>query len=527
MKSFIELFTDARAVSTPLIAVRTFDPASTIRNVRKSLGKTVEETPLISWDSIHGLKGLNEDHDGKAGAGTLALTAMLQLAGMQQEELGSSVDLSIALGILEYAAEDVIAFIHNPQLSWPTDPKVVQAFWNLRDGYKANGNMAVLLIGVGDVLPTELQQDILVLEEPLPTRDELSKIVTETFAFAAQNDKYKKCAGAATPAVVKDACDALIGLPAFPAEQATAMCLEKATGVLDIEQLWDRKRTIVSQRPGLTFCQPQEKLADMYGNFGFSKFATGLMEGKYAPTVILRVDEIEKQFAGNGTDSSGSTGKQLGEFLSWIEDKKVICTLELGVPGSSKSFAPWCIAGQYKKPLIKFDLAAMEDKLVGEGGKILRGAERTVEAISDGRIWLIATANSLRGLPPELISRFQVGGIFFFDAPTEEEQQGIMKLKIAKYELEANQPLPDMTGWTGRDIENCARKAQLLNVSLVDAGKFVVPLMKSHGEEMDVLRKSAHGRFLSASHPGVYEYTAPSESIVVKTPTVVNGRKLR
>jgi len=58
-----------------------------------------------------------------------------------------------------------------------------------------------------------------------------------------------------------------------------------------------------------------------------------------------------------------------------------------------------------------------------------------VEAISDGQILLCATANSLRGLPAELISRFEKGGIFFFDAPTSDERKVILDLKIAKYKL--------------------------------------------------------------------------------------------
>jgi hypothetical protein len=77
---------------------------------------------------------------------------------------------------------------------------------------------------------------------------------------------------------------------------------------------------------------------------------------------ILRTDEIEKQFAGSGTDSSGSTGKVLGEFLTWIEDNKVICSLFLGVPGSSKSWITYCLGGEYKKPVINYSLSAMEDK---------------------------------------------------------------------------------------------------------------------------------------------------------------------
>jgi len=99
-----------------------------------------------------------------------------------------------------------------------------------------------------------------------------------------------------------------------------------------------------------------------------------------------------------------------------------------------------------------------------------------------------------------------------------------MDLKIKRYNRDS-QSYPDMNGWTGRDINNCARKAQLLNISLVEAGKFIVPLMKSHREDMDALRASAHGRFLSASHEGVYEYHKEQhEPTVIKA---VEGRKMR
>lgn len=523
MKSFIELFTDARAVSTPIIAVKTFDPASTIQNISKSRTSDSDKTPLsnsaplVSWDAIHGLRGLNEE---------LGVNAVIEMCKKVSVEMGATVDLPIALGTLEAAEQDVVAFIHNPQLVWNEDKKVIQAIWNLRDGYKAAGNMVVLLIGPGDILPVELQQDTLILEEPLPTRDELKKIVTDTYAYAAQEQKYAKCKNAATPQVVAAATDALIGLPAFPSEQATAMCLDKVNGKLDLETLWARKKEIVSAKPGLSYHNGTETLADMYGVEQFKNFGIQLMKGKYSPTLILRVDEIEKQFAGNATDSSGVKGDMLGEFLTWVNDRKIICSLSLGVPGSSKSWSAYCIGGEFKRPVIDYSISAMQHEHVGVSGKNLRNANRTIDAISDGRVWLIATANSLRGLPPELVSRFQVGGIFFFDAPDAEERNGIMKLKIAKYGLDKNQDMPDMEGWTGRDIDNCARKADLLGVSLVEAATYVVPLMKSHAEQMDELRQSAHERFLSASKPGVYEYSAPPK-IHVPTVKVSEGRKMR
>ncbi len=518
MKSFIQLFTDARAVSTPIVAVRTFDAASSIESIRKSL--TVEVltlTPLIAWDSIHGLRGLNEKGSGE----------ITKLCTEADVERGATVDLPIALGVLEGAAEDdVIAFVHNPHLVWGSDAKVIQGIWNLRDGYKANGNMVVLLFGVGDDLPSELQQDTLILEEPLPTRDELAKIVADTFAYASQKKEYAKCKHGADKEVLKAATDALIGLPTFPSEQATAMCLNKTEGTLDIETLWTRKRDIVSANPGLSYHNGKETLADMYGCDSVRNFGIKFMTGKYAPTVILRQDEIEKQFAGNGSDSSGTKGNLLGEWLTWVNDKRIICSLFLGVPGASKSHAAYCLGGEFHKPVINYSVAAMEHEHVGRSSRHQRAAHKVIDAISDESVWLIATANSLRGLPAELISRFQVGGIFFFDAPDDDEKLGIMKLKIKKYGLDPNQKMPDMTNWTGRDVDNCARKADTLSISLVEAGSYVVPLLTSHKEDMDVLRQSANGRFLSASKPGVYQYV-PAKETHGSSVVVSEGRKMR
>lgn len=517
MKSFIEMFTAAREISTPAVAVRTFDPASSIQSITKSLGPELAElTPLISWDAIHGLKGLNDS----------GVEALSKIATDADVELAATVDLPIALGTLEFAGEDIIAFIHNPHLVWETDKKVIQAMWNLRDTYKANGNMLVDLIGVGVELPAELQQDTLILEEPLPTREELAKIVVDTFGNAAVKADYAACKSGATPQVIKNATDALIGLPQFPADQATAMCLDKVKGILDIDTLWTRKRDIVSANPGLSYHNGTETLKDMYGCNSVRKFGIKFMNGKFSPTLILRQDEIEKQFAGNGTDSSGTKGNLLGEWLTWVNDRRVMCSLFLGVPGSSKSHSAYCMGGEFGRPVINYSIPGMEHEHVGMSAKHQRTAHKVLDAISDGRIWLIATANSLNGLPAELISRFQVGGIFFFDAPDDDEKIGILKLKIAAYGLDASQEFPDMTNWTGRDIDNCARKADTLDVSLVEASEYIVPLLTSHKEQMDALRQSANGRYLSASKPGVYEYKPAAMRPTVKL-VDPSARKMR
>ena len=142
--------------------MRTFDPRSTILAIKQSLGTEAETAPTLTWDSIMGLNGMNE-------TGRDVLVSMLQESGTDR---AATVDLPTALGVIAMKGDskphsDLIVFIHNPQLVWETDKKVVQGVINLRNDYRAYGNMLVLLIGMGDTLPIENQQDVMVLEESL------------------------------------------------------------------------------------------------------------------------------------------------------------------------------------------------------------------------------------------------------------------------------------------------------------------------------------------------------------------------
>ena len=78
--------------------------------------------------------------------------------------------------------EDAVLVFANAQRFW-TDPQVAQAIWNLRDVFKANGRTLTLLTTPGAVLPDELTQDVLVLDEPLPAVEDL--LTDEVDAHAA------------------------------------------------------------------------------------------------------------------------------------------------------------------------------------------------------------------------------------------------------------------------------------------------------------------------------------------------------
>jgi hypothetical protein len=150
--------------------------------------------------------------------------------------------------------EDAVAFVHNAHRFWE-QPDVLQAVWNLRDKFKAWRSVRRPSGDAGATLPTELQSDVLVADEPLPNVDELHVLVARLHEEAELPAPDEETIG--------HCVDALIGLAAFPAEQVLAMSLSKK-GV-DVDLLWDRKRQAVEQTPGLSIWRGGETFDDIGG----------------------------------------------------------------------------------------------------------------------------------------------------------------------------------------------------------------------------------------------------------------------
>lgn len=519
--NFVNQFMAARRVSTPLVCIRTFDAKSTTNTIKTALGEELKDTGLVVWDAIHGLTPLNNTDKSKNSANKL-------LGGEGQ---GMSEVFVNAIRMCNTdEVDDSIIFVANAHLQWKTEPAAIQGIWNLRDKYKANGNMLVLLALPGSILPPELTSDVLVLDEPLPTVEELRQTVRDTYSFAKVPD------GQLTDDVLKAATSALIGLPQFPAEQSTAMCLELTkdkqkivtAGTLNIDDLWQRKREIVNSTPGLSVYEGKETLDDIGGVQQAKEFFREIMEGNTAPDIFLFMDEIEKGLAGSGTDLSGVKTELNGSLLKWLQDRKIKGVMSIGIPGVSKSALIKALGNTYGKPVIIFDIAAMQGSLIGESGGNMRKAQTVVEAIAGGgRIMAIATCNGIATLSPEMRRRFAYAQ-FFYDAPSEEEKKDIWKIHRAKQGLTSAEANPEARGWTGAEIENCCEKAADLNLTLAKASQYIVPMTISAADKIRETRMGASGKFLSASKPGIYDYReteAPSKSIT--PPQYTEGRKMR
>lgn len=501
-KDFITAFKAARGRSVPLVGVTTADPAATMERLAAALKA---DTPIVKWDSVRGLQGGNKT--GQAALKLAAGEAKIDLDGT-----GSPVDACAVIGHLPDCA---VAFMVNMHLQLKaTDVQSIQAVWNLRDELKQNQRMLVML-GPSLALPAELENDVIVLDEPLPSDAELLAIVREQYGNAK---KSAKDIPALTEEIERHAVDALRGLAAFTAEQITAMSLTKAG--LNLDMLWERKRQAIEQTPGMAVWRGGESLDDIAGYENVKTAIRRLKGSKREPKVVGFIDEIEKMIGGAERDSSGVSQDQLAQTLSYMQDHNVTGMIFIGPPGAAKTALAKAAGTTLGVPTVSMDFGGMKGSLVGESEGRMRAALKVMTAVGSDQALFIATCNSIGSLPPELRRRF-TRGTFFFDLPTSAERASIWALYERKLGLTPAQTAvrPNDHDWTGAEIKQCATMAWDMDLTLVEAAEYVVPVAVSAEETIKRLRKGATGRFISASHPGVYVWAEEDKTPAPKPTT--------
>lgn len=491
-------FRAVRRVSAPLIAITTSDQGETIGLlVQHTLD---DKTPVVRWDIGAGLRACN-----KAGK------AELEKRNVEPALTQNPVE---ALTVAASLPPGACIFMINAHLFF-REPTYIQAIWNLRDDFKTNRRTLVML-GIAMKLPPELEADVIVFDEPLPTAEELADIVASQFANAGLKPPDDD--------TMRRAVDAVTGLPVFTAEQVTAMSLTKEG--LSLEALWDRKRKAIEQTPGLTVWRGGETFEDIGGCDNFKIFANRVIEGEDSPHAVVYIDEIEKMLAGIGSggvgDSSGTSQDQLGQLLSYMQDTNASGMILIGPPGAAKSAVAKAMGNTAQIPTIQLDLGGMKGSLVGESEARIRAALKVITAVSQNKALWVATCNSIGNLPPELRRRFTFG-TFFFDLPTPDERAIIWDIYIRRmFNLSTKDylaretkklgkgatavELPDATDWTGAEIRQCVILMYRLRCTPEFAAQYIVPVAKSARETIDKLRRQASGRFISAARPGFYEH---------------------
>ena len=471
----------ARRVSVPIVGITSQDQIATLQSISTNgtlALKSVPEVPILTWDIVRGVLPVTDP-------GRQAHRDMLG-----DRDQSQTTNLTEALNMALDLPQGAILVLLNVHRVLDMQG-VSQAVLNCRDPFKSSARMLILL-GPDIQLPAELVQDVIVFDDPLPTREEIRDIVDGLLKDAgidqAENERDR-------------ATEALTGLAAFPAEQVAAMSL--STKGVNIQTCWERKRKQVEQTRGLSMPVPTVNFSDLGGLAQIKEDSRLVMSGPARGDVVVWIDEIEKLMAGSAGDTSGVSQDQLGVVLRWMESPDIIGGLLLGPPGCSKSYFCQAFAGEFNTPLVSLDFGSAKGSLVGESETRIRDCFKTISAIGK-RIIVFATCNKLESLPPEFRRRFRVFGIRYFDLPDAQERQAIWSLQLSRYGLPADNIGAGPEGWSAANIRDCCEIMWATGRTLSQAAQSVVPAIKQDPEGIRRLRDLANGRFLSVSYPGSY-----------------------
>lgn len=510
MTKMAKQFLAARRTSTPLLEVRTIDPAASIDALCKL---TASDTPRIRWDSVSGAHPLND-----AGAEALA-----EAAKPKPPRRTEAIDLESLLhpvNMLHFALElpeNTILFFQNAHRHFAADFSVVQAAWNLREPFKSNGRTCVFLAPDVD-LPTELVHDVMILDEPLPDPEALAKIVTESVE-AAELKTLDKTA-------VDRSVDALRGLGSFEAEQMTAMSL--TNDGIDVDALWEKKRQTINGQKGLAVWMGGETFDDLGGLGQLIAYLMRIINSqKIRPRCVGFVDEIEKDMAGAFDSAAGDSGVSQGQhkmLLTHMQNTNAMGIVLVGPAGTGKSAIAKAVGNAAGVPTIEVDFGGMKGGIVGESEQNLRSALKVISAVSDDRVLWIATCNKIDKLPNELRRRFTMG-TWYVDLPTAEERAKIWPIYTKKYGLDPKAERPNDDQWTGAEIKQAAYLAWAFDMPLKESAQYITPVAITGAGDIEKLRRLADRTFLNASKPGFYEHETPETKRDATAETVAGLRR--
>lgn len=506
--SRVHPFKRVRRAGVPLSFFESQDPAATIIQCAKQLNGQGDVIPLVQYDISAQLRPVPGNKAGEAwlmspGGQEIAQACPMGPAAVFQALAFKPIQVPLIKdGSPEMDADGNpvmvggMVFVHNSHRLLE-DFGSIQAVWNCRDAFKATGS-GLVLMGCHSKLPQELKNDVPIFSEDVPTEDDIRAIV-----LSVCDDQGVDAAALDMRRVV----DGLIGyLSAFNVEQSFCLSMKSKAegGGVDYDQLWKLKVAGLKAM-GLEITLPTAGFDTVGGNEGAKTIARYHLNGREAPRAILWIDEIEKSNAGAqaGNLDGGASMAITEHLLFWTAENRIKALLLLGVPGAGKSLLAKVIAAEAKCPLIRLSLSSVKGGIVGSTEANIRAALASVDAIAQGRVLMISTCNSVESLSPELMARHTLGTIFF-DYPTPEESRAIWAYYMRKYELSGEVPR-QAQNWVGREIEYCCERAYLWNIPLAEAASTVVPECVSNAQKLDTLRRSAHGRFLSAAHPGFYE----------------------
>ncbi len=394
------------------------------------------------------------------------------------------------------------------------NPSVVRRIRDLARSLPHSGSQIVFL-GPGFSAPDDLEKDVELVDLPPPGREELSELlcsVSTALGAAATADL--------TPEGRERLLRGAFGLTLGEAEAAFARMLVAHGGLTDagLSHLLDEKRQIIRRSGILEFCNSEEGLEDVGGLSGLKQW----------------LQRREAAF----TEEAKEFGLPAPRGV-----------LILGIQGCGKSLTARALSRQWGLPLLRLDMGRIFGRFVGQSEAAMRRAIRSAEAVAPAVLWIdeiekgfagstveshdsgvsarvlgtfltwlqektapvfvVATANQIRTLPPELLRKGRFDELFFVDLPGPADRVEILAVHLRKRSRNPSDfDLPALAerldGFTGAELEQVVLEGLyaafadgrrlLRDTDLLEGAAGIVPLSRTLKETIHAMRTWAEGR---------------------------------
>ena len=223
--------------------------------------------------------------------------------------------------------------------------------------------------------------------------------------------------------------------------------------------------------------------------------------------------------------------------------------LLVGVPGTGKSLCAKAVASQWEMPLLRLDMGRVFGGIVGESESNIRNAVKVAEGLApcvlwideiekgfsggasasgemdggtstrvfgsfltwmqekDKEVFVFATANDLRRMPPELLRKGRFDEVFFVDLPDEAARREIFNIHLDRKNQEtsivSDELISETEGFSGSEIEGVVSDALVIaydarkgnepprvrTADMLQIANELVPLSETMRDTIEGLRK--------------------------------------
>ena len=475
---------------TPILWIRSQEEER-IATLLAAAAQRLGNRALARWDFISGLSGW-PGRDGEAARNPLA--ALESLAALPAEQ----------------PALLVLHDFHR----YCDDASICRKLRNLATSLRQQPHNLVITAADWQP-PRDLDECITLLDLPLPNQQEIEALLRNI---------AQACGQSLDRELLEQLSHSCSGLSEQRIRQVAARGLASRgeLGLADLEEVLEEKRQAIARSELLEYCPTEATPADIGGLDALKRW----------------LEQRHMAFS----DDARRYGLPLPRGV-----------LLVGPQGTGKSLTAKAIAHSWSMPLLRLDVGRLFAGLVGASGARTRDMIQRAEAMApcvlwideidkgfgaagDGRsdggtsqrvlaslltwmaekssaVFVVATANGVEKLPPELLRKGRFDEIFLLNLPDADERRTILDLQLRRRRPQHQLPLDvvvDRTaGFSGAELEQVVIEAmhQAFSESrdfgeadLISAAAQLVPLSRTAREQVETLQQwASSGRARPAS----------------------------